>query len=69
MWVPFTASIFPNETCKPWAEAGSNPDGVSAIAAPASATAVREAGNMIETDKALSEKDVSLYNIKLKTTL
>ena len=42
MSTPFTASTLPNATVRLFVDAGSNPGGVNAVAAPARATTKRD---------------------------
>jgi ribosomal protein L28 len=44
------ASVFPNTTVRLFDEAGRNPAGVNAVAAPASTTKRRDEENMIEAE-------------------
>jgi len=47
MFLPLVANVFPNTTVKLFEDAGSNPAGVNAVAAPASTTRRRDEENMI----------------------
>jgi len=44
---PFMASLLPNATVRLFVDAGSNPAGVNAVAAPASTTAMKEDDNIM----------------------
>ena len=48
IFLPLVASVFPNTTVRLFEDAGWNPAGVKAVAAPASTTKRRDEDNIIE---------------------
>jgi hypothetical protein len=59
--LPLTARVFPNTTVRLFVDAGSNPAGVNAVAAPASITRKNGAQNMIAAYNPKKMKNSKIY--------